>query len=416
LNDDINPSELVGDVLTMKIIQVNNFHRVIGGSDIASCAIADLLQQRGHDVFWLQRKSGIYGNGLSGKLKAAIYALYSPSACREIRTMIYEISPDIVHVHEVFPFISPWILEICRRSRVPVVMSCGNCRFDCPTAHHFTKGELCERCAGGREFWCLFRNCRDNIFESLAYTLRNFLARKLQLFRKNVTVFIAKSRFVRARMLRAGFVEQRIEVLPNFVSIPEVSIKPSQGKYFAFIGRVSIEKGVDTLLAAARSTKLPVRIGGENSLMRVHKVAPENAVFLGFLGNEARDLFYRKARCLILPSKCFDVNPLSVCEAMSYGLPVIASRIGGIPELVQDKKTGLLFEPNNHEELAQKMRLIWENNHLCDRLGYASRLKTIHDYGEDMFYERLMQIYAKAINLNRKKTINRTPIMRINHI
>jgi len=383
----------------MKIIQVNNFHRIIGGSDIAACAMTDLLRRNGHDVFWLKRESKLLGIGLFGRLRAAMCSLCSPSACREIKAMIREFSPDIVHIHEVFPFISPWILYVCRRSHIPVVMTWHNFRFSCPTAHHFANGKSCEQCINNKEFWCLLKNCRGNIFESLIYTLRNFLTRKLQLFKKNVTIFIAVSRFIRDRLIRAGFDEEHIEVLPNFVPIPAFSIKPSQGKYFAFVGRVSPEKGIDTLLAAARYTKLPVRIAGAGPLlMRHYKSSYANVAFVGFLRVKERDLFFRQARCLILPSKCFEANPISIFEAMSYGLPVIAARIGSIPEFVQDKKTGLLFEPGNYEDLSQKMKLIWEDNHLSDRLGYKSRKMMIQVYREETFYERLMVIYKKAIN------------------
>jgi len=385
----------------MKVIQVNNFHRILGGSDVVATATAELLRRRGHEVLWLPRDSRDLGIGLLGKVRAFLCGIYSISACREMEKMLRDNPPDVVHVHELFPFISPWILDVCQRRDVAVVMSCHNYRLTCPTAHHFFRDAPCELCAGGREYWCLLKNCRGNVFESAAYALRSMTARKLGLFTKNVTLFLALSESIKHNLVGAGCRKERIYVLPNFVSIPNSAINASRGTYFAFVGRVSPEKGIDTLLAAAEHTKLPVRFAGDYSLMAdTVETAPANTIFMGFVKRGDLDFFYRGARCLILPSTCFEVNPLVVCEAMSYGLPVIASRIGGIPELVEDGKTGLLFEPGNPKELSSKMKLLWESPDLCKQMGQAGREKVVREYKEDVYYKGLIAIYRKALQIH----------------
>ena len=122
--------------------------------------------------------------------------------------------------------------------------------------------------------------------------------------------------------------------------------------------------------------------------------------FAGFLDTQKMAAFYRNARFLVLPSKWFEVCPMVIIEAMSNGLPVIASRIGGIPEIVEDGVTGVLFEPGNSEDLAEKMKLLWENPELCRQMGTAGRKKAIREYGEDVYYRRLMDVYQRAIEMN----------------
>lgn len=387
----------------MRIVQVNNFHRTIGGSDIAARDVASLLRRQGHNVTWLSRDSNEMGRGLHGRLEAFLGGFVSSSACRDMVDIIERVRPDVAHVHEVYPLISPWVLHVCSRRLLPVVMSCHNCRFTCPTAHHYRQQRPCELCAGGREYWCLLTNCRENIFESAAYACRSVFARNSGILKRAVTLFIAPSRFVMDRMIHAGYAACRIRVLPNFIAIPERPAVPSTGKYCLFVGRVTPEKGVTALLSAAQATRLPIRLAGDCSSIGDTAVSTAKVKFLGVQHGDDLAQLYRNARCLVLPSTCLEVNPLAVCEAMSYGLPVIASRIGGVPELVTDEVTGLLVEPGNADDLKEKMQRIWEDDSLCDRLGHAARQKAMREYGEGTFYQGLMRIYMDAIRAEKMR-------------
>jgi len=385
----------------MKVIQVHNWHRVQGGMNVVVAATIELLRRKGIKVLCLTRNSGKLGLGFLGKLRAFACGLYSVSACQEMKEMIRYNSPDIVQVHEIFPFISPWILDVCRRWNIPVVMRCPNYRLICPTAHLMRNGATCDLCVGGREYWCVLKNCRDNVFESIAYALRNMVARKCQIYQKSVTLFITPAKFVKSRLVDAGIPEERIEVIPNMVPIPTYYANPSFGAYIAYVGRVHPEKGIDTLLAAANLTGLPLQVGGDYTAMpNVISEAPRNIRFLGFLDRGGVNKLYQHARFVVMPSISYEAFPNSVLEAMSHGLPVIASRIGGIPEIVDDGITGFLFDPGNYEELASKMKLLWENTGLCRQMGQAGRKKTIRKYNEEIYFKRLMHVYMKAIEIN----------------
>lgn len=382
----------------MKVLQIHNYHQCRGGQEVMFETISRTLTEKGHDVFALKRNN-VDVQGLRGKLHAFKEGNYSRSAKEEVSSIIQSKHPDIVHVHNVYTLISPSVLVACRRYNVPVVIRCADFRFiSCPTGTHLKNGSICERCTGGREFWCALKNCKGNVCESFAYTLRTMIARKYRFFKDNVTLYIPPSAFVRQRMIDAGFPQDRIIVIPNMVPVPEVVTENSSGKYIAYAGRISPEKGIGTLLTAAGRTGLPVRIAGSTSGdLEFDEMTPPNVSFVGFLDRDRLAGFYQRARFSVVPSICFETFGLVAAEAMSYGLPVIASRIGALPEIVEDGVTGFLFTPGNYEELAGKMKLLWENPDLCRQMGKAAQEKVIREYGQDLYYRRLLQTYRMAI-------------------
>src|SRR5690606_26895816 len=148
-----------------------------------------------------------------------------------------------VHAHNLYPLFSPSVLAACRRVGTPVVLSLHNQNLTCPRSDHLYRGKICEKCFGGREYHCVLQNCRENIFESIGYATRAAVARKLRLFERNVTVFIALTQFARRRLIQVGLPADRICVLPNMAPDSGPPVVPADGKYVAFAGRLSQEKG-----------------------------------------------------------------------------------------------------------------------------------------------------------------------------
>jgi len=382
----------------MKIIQVHNWHRYGGGSDAVVEATTSLLRERGHEALLFTRDSGKLGRGLSGRMKAFVCGIYSPSGRSAMRKLLREHKPDIVHVHELYPFISPWALVECKRAGVPVVMTCHDYRLSCPVALHWHNATPCLSCKRGRDYWCVLKNCRGNLFESTGYALRSTVARKLRLFQGNVTRYITPSAFVKALMIEVGFSDETIDVVPNMVTLPEADGDPSQGRYVAYVGRIAPEKGVETLVESAQMTGLPVQLAGDHTPMPdVLKESPPNVTFVGHLHGKDLSSFYHNARFLVIPSVSWEPFGLVIVEAMAQGLPVIASRTGGIPELVDDGVTGLLFEPGNEEDLSGKMRWLWEHNRVSRQMGLAGREKAVREYSDDVYSQRLLAVYETSI-------------------
>jgi glycosyltransferase involved in cell wall biosynthesis len=366
-------------------------------------SIVRLLRREGHEVCVFERSSKDI-RGLTGKMRALTEGVYSISARKAVALLLAAERPDVVHVHNLYPLISPSVLVACREAQVPVVMRCPNYRLTCPISYHFRKGAVCELCCGGREYWCVLKNCRDSVPESVGYALRNAVARKWRLFWDNVTLYVPPTEFVKRRAVDAGLPAERIVVVPNMISAPDSGTEASgDGEYIAYAGRISPEKGIATLLASVRRTGLPVRLAGDYSGMpEIVKTAPASAKFIGHLNRNQLNGFYRDARFLVVPSVWFEPFGLVVAEAMSRGLPVIASKMGGLPEIVEDGVTGLLFEPGNAEDLAEKMQLLWGSPNMCRQMGMAGREKAIREYSEDVYYKRLMVVYKKAIQVNKE--------------
>ncbi len=385
----------------MKLLQIYNQYRSLcGGEETVVHRTAALVEKHGGRATLIVRSSRGLENSLAGKFRAACSGIYSIDAYREVADAIRRDRPDVVHAHNLYPLFSPSVLVACHRAAVPVVLSLHNHLLTCPNTDHLYHGQICERCTGGSEYWCMVRNCRRNFLESTAYAVRSMVARKLRLFHNNVTLFVALTEFAKQRLIDAGFDAERICVLPNMVDVDSRPVDPADGQYVAFAGRISREKGIDTLLAAAsRLPDVPVRLAGDGPLLdRLTEQAPASTTLLGRLNGQSMTAFYRGARFVVLPSTCFEMCPLVVSEAMSHGLPVVASRIGGIPELVDDGVTGLLFEPGNAADLADKIWTLWNDPELCRRLGRAGREKAVRQYGEDVYYQRLTKFYNRAIS------------------
>lgn len=387
----------------MKVLQVHNQYRFDGGENVMYQSIVRLLRKNGHEVCVFERNSKDL-RGLDGKIQALTEGVYSRSARKSVAVLLKKERPDIVHVHNLYPLISPSVLVACREAQLPVVMTCQNYRSTCPISYHFRKGSVCELCCGGREFWCVLKNCRESLPESIGYALRNAAARKWRLFGDNVTLYVPPTEFVKRRAVEAGLPADRIVVVPNVISAPDSgSYASGDGNYVAYAGRISPEKGIDTLLASAHRTGLPVRLAGDYSSMPgIVKTAPASAQFIGYLNSTQLNGFYRDARFLVVPSVWFEPFGLVAAEAMSRGLPVIASKMGGLSEIIEDGVTGLLFEPGNVEDLAAKMKLLWESPSMCRQMGMAGRRKAIREYSEDVYYKRLMEVYKKAMQIQGK--------------
>ena len=388
----------------MRMLQLYNQYRSLrSGEERVVFDVMELMDKKGVEAKLLMKSSRGIEDRLSLKIRAFFSGIYNLSAYHEMTELLREFRPDIVHVNNLYPLFSPSVLVACRRQSTPIVMTIQNYALTCPTAHHLSKGVICEQCLGGREYYCFLKNCRENIFESLAYSIRSTVARKMRFFKDNVTVYIVPTKFTKRRLIESGFQAERIILLRNMVTARDRPIDSSKGSYVAFGGRMSPEKGVDILLSAAkRLPEIPIQLAGEGPILtRLRKAAPTTANFLGLLENEAMDAFYRGARFLVVPSQWFEMCPLVISQAFAHGLPVIASRLGGLADLVDDGATGFLFEPGNSEDLAKKIHLLWNKPNLCREMGELAYTRTIKELGEDVYFMKLMAVYEKAIRIYR---------------
>ena len=383
----------------MKVLIVHNDYGKFSGEEAVVESTVRLLVEKGHKVLRFTRSSEEIPNMPFGKTRAFFSSIYSFSSKKLMRKLLAEHEPDVVHIHNLFPLISPSVLGECRKAGVPVVMTVHNYRLICPCGLFMSKGRVCEKCSGGKEWWCFFKNCENNIPKSLGYSLRNYVAGKFKFYKDNVTIYACLTEFQRQKLIENGFAPERICVIPNMAD-SQVASDHIVGNYVAFVGRLSKEKGIKLLNeAASKLPEIAVQLAGQNSIPNMN-YAP-NMKCVGSLEKGKLNSFYCNSKFLVLPSICYEGFPMVLVEAMMSGKPVIASRIGGIPEIVDNGITGLLFEPGNADDLAEKINYLWNRPDLCRQMGQAARQKALREYTPAKYYERLMAVYRKAITLQR---------------
>ena len=383
----------------MRVLQVFNQYRSrFNGEQQVVGQVERLLTEAGHECRTWQRSSQDIESSLVGKAQAFTKMVWSPEAARAAQAQLAEFRPDVVHAHNIYPLFSPSVLAACREQGVPVVMSLHNQSLTCPKADHLRNGSICEKCFGGREWNCLTHNCRGSLVESLGYAVRAGLANRNGWLRDNVDLFLAMTEFSRDRLVRAGYPAAKIAVLPNSVPLPRRTHTPTDGQYLAFAGRLSEEKGLRTLIEAARQCpEVPISLAGDGPLAaELRELASRNVTFRGRLDQADMQRFYARARGVVLPSTCFEMCPLTILEAMAAGLPVIASQTGGLGELVDDGRTGTLVPRGEAQPLAEAMRRLWLDDTLAADYGHAGREKAEREYTEAVFLRRLLGHYAAA--------------------
>jgi glycosyltransferase involved in cell wall biosynthesis len=377
----------------MKVLHAYNQHRGGGGSDNSTRTTIEVLRRDGVEVQVFTRSSEELPRNLLGRFQAATSVIYALGSVRKFAMMLDSFMPDVVHVHEVFPLVSPWILPLCTRRGIPVAMTCVDYRLTCPIVTHLYNGKVCTRCTGGREYWAILRNCRRSLPESLTVALYNTMVRKLRLFSGHVGRFIAPSDFTRSWLIEHASIEaDRITTISPIVELPESAVDPASGNYVAYAGRFTPEKGIETLLEAAHLSQLPFRLSRSERSMVTVSVPPDVGVVVTKC-KEDLSAFFRGARMFVFPSIWFEAFGLVAAEAMGHGLPVLASRLGAMSALVQDGVDGLLFEPGDPRDLSEKVKRLWGDAELCRRLGRAARQKAISQWSAEQHVQGLRTVY-----------------------
>ena len=378
----------------LKILIAHNNYQQRGGEDSVVDAEITLLRARGHAAHLYGRSNDDIAT--MPKASAALQTLWSQQTSRELAALIQSFQPDVIHVHNTFPLMSPSLYWAARRAAVPVVQTLHNFRLLCPQAMFLRDGKVCEDCLGKLPWRGAVRGCyRGSKAQSTVLAGMVTLHRALGTWQNKVTRYIALNEFCRNKFIEGGLPADRIVVKPNFVDFDAPAAGARSG--FLFVGRLSAEKGVDVLVNAARVL--------DSAQVRVAGTGPEAALLagvtgvqaLGALGGDAVRAEMSQAMALVLPSIWYENFPRTLVEAFGCGLPVIASRIGALAELVQDGITGLLFDPGNAQDLAAKMRLAQAHPEQMATMGRNARALYEAEFTAERNYAQLIQIYNDAI-------------------
>ena len=384
----------------MRILIGHNFYQQPGGEDTVFAAETAMLQEEGHSVVpYSQHNDAIRA---MSPFSAGLKTIWNRSSRREIARLLAREHPDVCHFHNTFPLISPSAFYAASAAKVPVVLTLHNYRLLCPAGVLLRQGRVCEDCVGRRlAYPGIAHACyRNSALQTAGVAAMNCVHHVLDTWRDRVDLYIALTQFARQKFIEGGLPAEKIVVKPNFVH-PDPGFNWRREPFALFVGRLSPEKGIATLLNAWSliGADLPLRIAGEGPMENEVRQACENHSSISWLGRLSRlDVIdqMKRARVLIFPSIWYESLPLTIIEAFATGLPVIAGNLGSMAELVEDGHTGLLFEPGSAESLAATVRRLLTNDGLAVAMGMSARQEFETRYTRSRNCELLLRCYSMA--------------------
>jgi glycosyltransferase involved in cell wall biosynthesis len=385
----------------MKILQAHNYYQQPGGEDGVLDSEAKLLTGRGHSVVRFTRHNDEIGNVNS--LSLAGNTIWSRESSKAIRLLLQRERPDILHVHNTLPLLSPSVYYAARTEGVPVVQTLHNYRLICPNAFLFRDGRVCEECVGKRVALPSIRHACYHGSKGASGAIAGMLLahRLLGTWSNTVDSYIALTDFAAGKFVEGGLPITKIVVKPNFLDT-DPGIGEHLGSFAIFVGRLSPEKGLASLVAAWTDQKLDLRIVGDGpDRDRLFHGSNGNVYWMGRQPKEQVLSLMQDARLLIFPSVWYEGFPLTMLEAFATGLPVIASRLGSAAEIVEDGRTGLHFNPGDPVDLAAKIRWAVDHPDEMREMGRQARAEYELKYTAAKNYEMLISIYEKVIEEKR---------------
>lgn len=369
----------------LKILIVHNDYGRYSGEEAVVDSMGRMFADRGHEVAFYRCSTAGRRNKLGDELSAFFSGVCSPSGIKGMREALLHERPDVVNVHNLFPFISPAALFECRKEGVPVVMTVHNYRLMCPTGLFMRRGRPCEQCLSrGNEWGCVWHNCEQSVPKSVAYALRNAVARRSGAYRKCVDRYACLTHFQRQKLIEAGFEAERITVIPNSVEV-NADTEPATGHYVGYLGRLSYEKGYDMLLEVARrQPNVEFRFAGTLREDGVEPL-PSNVRFMGYLRGHSLQQFIHDSRFMVMPSRCYEGFPMAILEAARQMKPVVAPRHGAFTEIVGQgsEAIGRLFEPGQVDSLQREVMALWDSRQLVADLGSKAYSRVKQEYSTD---------------------------------
>ena len=388
----------------MKILLCHSFYKQRGGEDLSFQDEAQMLRSNGHEVACYTRQNADLDQMSS--LKAAKLTLWNQETYRELKQQIRSFRPDLLHCTNTFPLISPSVYQAAVEEHVPIVQALRNYRLLCPKGTMTRDSKVCSQCVGKRFAWPAIQHAcyRDSRLAS-GVVASMLTMHKLRDTWSQVDRFFTPSRFARQVYIDAGMPEDRIDSKPNCVSNdpgygPGNSGAGERG-YAIFVGRLSPEKGISTLLEAWQQLpdSIQLRIIGQGPDQQQVEAAAKNDPRIVPLGNQPLEEVYRQlqsASCLIMPSVWYETFGRTIIEAYATGTPVIASRLGAMEELVEHEQTGLLFTPGSAGELARSVQQLCSTPN-PEPMRHRARQAYLDNYTSEHSYQNLIQIYERTL-------------------
>lgn len=406
----------------MRVLHVNKFLYRRGGAEGYLLDVAQLQRASGDEVAYFGMShpenppSLRYAahfpplveldpppRGLAARGAASARMLWSPASRRGLSRVIADFRPDVVHLHNIYHQLSPSVLAAVRRAGVPCVLTLHDYKLACPSYQLLDRGRLCDACVRSGPLMAARRRCKDgSLAASTLLAVESWLHRRLGAY-DPVRLFLSPSRFLADVMRRAGVYPERIRVLNNFVDASQVAVKETPGGGVVAAGRLSPEKGFDTLIEAA--ARLPagvsVEIAGDgparSALQELaRRRAPGRVRFHGRLDKDRLQTLLRAAAVVAVPSRWQENQPMAVLEAFACGVPVVGTELGGLPELIETGVDGQIVSAGDPAALAEALRVFVADPDRAYAMGRAARAKVERDFAPRAHLDGLRAAYRAA--------------------
>ncbi len=399
------------------LLSLNNYHYQRGGADIAFLRHNALFENDGWRVvplsmhhpsneptewakYFVEEIELGQPYSTLERVRKGIKSVYSLEARRNAERLIDLVAPDICHVHNIYHHISPSVLGAIKRKGVPLVMTLHDLKIACPAYLMLSHDGVCERCRGGRLYNVALHRCIKNSFAmSTLVMVESYVHRLLRSYTRTVDCFIAPSLFYVRKFAEWGFDTSRFVHVPNFIDGERFVPQFEPGGRFLYFGRLSPEKGVNTLIRAAHAAGVGLDIAGTGpERARLERLSVElgsDARFLGFLSGESLHTAVRDARAVVIPSECYENAPLSGLEAAAMGKPIVAANIGGLPEMIVDGETGWLFTSGSVDDLSRVLSAVCERGGEVEQFGRRARERVLTDFSAAAYLASITDVYRR---------------------
>lgn len=398
-----------------RLLSLNSYHYRRGGADMVYFEHDSLFRSAGWDTAFFSMHHPMnlasdwdeyfvdelqYGHAYGFVQKVAMVGkvLYSAEARRKLSSLLDVFRPDVAHSHNLYHHISPSVLPLLRERGIPSVLTAHDLKLACPSHTMLAGDGICERCKGGNFLHAITQRCvKDSLSLSSLVATESWLHRVSGIYRRNLDRIIVPSRFYQKKFVEWGWPEEMFEYVPNFVDVEDFEPVFAPGKYFVYFGRMSYEKGVGTLLAAAEASGVEMVFIGDGELSDSVRSAASRVANIQYVGRKTGaelKALVGGARAVVLPSEWYENAPMSVLEAFALGKPAVGADIGGIPEMIREDETGVLFPSGQVASLAaalQKIAVMSDGQ--VEAMGRQARDTVHRDFSRDRYRERMLGVY-----------------------
>jgi len=404
----------------MKILFVNKFHYLKGGSEKYYFELAELMKSKGHEIafFSMNNEKNIktgekeyFVNEIdlnTGSKLKAFDVIYSKENEKKMTEALDDFKPDIVHINNFQRQLSASIIKAINKKNIPIVFTAHDMQAICPASAMLYNGQICEECIEKNYSACIKKSCiKDSKLKSVLGVLESSYYRKNNIYTK-IDFIISPSEFIKKQLIKGKLKYKRLETIHNFVIDSHRQQDYIDNGYAFYFGRLSIEKGILNLIKAFEKLETGKLIiaGDGPEKERIKDIIKEKKLedriqLVGYLEQESIKKYIKEAKFIVVPSIWYENCPYSILETMEIGKPILGSKIGGIPELIEDSVNGFLYEYNNIDELSQKMKLLFENSELVKKQSRSSREIYEKKYSEEIYYNKILNIYENLIKEKR---------------